>query len=695
VIHVDRGRTPEPEILRSQLVYDVLERARKHFRAEDSRSRQARFMFDPLQISASVLSSLRKLFASKCAFCESPITSEDRPNVHHLRPQQEAIDKDGRVSRAHYWWLAYAWENLYLTCKTCERACGEQFPVNGRRGVPGASVALLREQEIALLLDPCWDVPERHLVFTLHGIVEPTSEIGFTTIELLKLNREALVRARQLAVENADQLASRITHPDELQPLMAPDQPYAAAVRQALAERRDSTMGSVTARDLSAENTYLESRSTGRVMITGNRPFAEPAPQVTPMTLRRLKIDNIRGIEHLDLDLTLREGPWTMLLGENGHGKSTVLRAIALVLMGEKARARLKLGDLDPWIRHGAAEGQIVAWMEGALEPRTIVLRRGARQIVVEGDDMPAAMAAYGAGRLPMLRDPDHLPRRFRVRPRIESLFDPHTRLMPATRWLLSLDPPTFDYAARAIHRLLSEPDSSWLQQDRDDVLLHRDRGPVSLRDLSDGYRAMLTLAADMMSTFLMRFGTLDAAEGIVLVDELSAHLHPRWQMRIVSAFRQAFPRLQVIATTHDPLCLRGLQDGEVIVLRRDTRTQRLYDLPPDEVPPLRGMRVDELLTSEIFGLNSTIDEELDALYHRYYELLARDGRAPGATDELKFLRAELDRHRQFGTTRRERLALEAADRYVAEEGGTSDPAERAVLSESLRSELRSVWAGD
>lgn len=686
VIYVERT-WPAPSSLTSGETLEVLDAAAGHFDAEDSRARQEVFDFPSVEQSRPVTEALTGLFAGKCAFCESPVSASAKRRVHRFRPSQEAIGGDGIVSRSHYWWLAYEWHNLYYACATCMRSAGANFPVRGARGSVGSEVDALRRSEQALLVDPCWDHPGEHLSFNDDGYVEPISSHGTETIKIFRLNREVLVSARREAVGAALSTADReIRTSDDaglIRTILDPSRPYSAAVRQALtgslgAERVQFALAAPVpnvGRRVPGEDVYYE--------------VAPWQPQVEPFRLRRLELRNVRAIKNLEIDFGQDVASWTMLLGENGHGKTTVLRAIAYGLMGDAARGRLRL-DLDEWIRHAEADAEICLWLDGEREPRVLRLRRGRGSAEVIGPDVPAAIAAYGAGRLPPLRGRTGLPRRYRVRPRIENLFDPHAELMPATQWLLSLDDATFDFAARSIRRLLLEPESTVLYREGSHVML--DRGPESrpLDHLSDGYRSVLTLAADLMSAFLMRFGSLDAAEGILLIDELSAHLHPRWQMRIVRAFKEAFPRLQVVATTHDPLCLRGLEEGEVVVLRRDAR-RRVYSLPQEEVPPVRGLRVDELLTSEIFGLNSTVDEEVDGLFDLYYDLLA----TRNDSHRLEQVREQLDRIRQFGTTRRERLALEAADRYLAEEWDVSDTAHREALTHEMRRELRAIWSGE
>jgi predicted ATP-binding protein involved in virulence len=115
-------------------------------------------------------------------------------------------------------------------------------------------------------------------------------------------------------------------------------------------------------------------------------------------------------------------------------------------------------------------------------------------------------------------------------------------------------------------------------------------------------------MVADMCRSLLDHWSNLESAKGVVLIDEIETHLHPRWKMKVMSSLRTAFPNVQFVATTHDPLCVRGLDDGEVIVLTRDDDggVRLLEDLPD-----VSGMRAEQILTSDYFGLSSTADPEV------------------------------------------------------------------------------------
>ncbi|MEZ4863519.1 MAG: AAA family ATPase [Caldilineaceae bacterium] len=89
---------------------------------------------------------------------------------------------------------------------------------------------------------------------------------------------------------------------------------------------------------------------------------------------------------------------------------------------------------------------------------------------------------------------------------------------------------------------------------------------------LSDGQRNMLAMVGDLAikaAQLNPHLGetVLRATPGVVLIDELDLHLHPRWQQHIVEDLRRLFPEVQFIATTHSPFIIQTLRTGELISL--------------------------------------------------------------------------------------------------------------------------------
>jgi hypothetical protein len=273
---------------------------------------------------------------------------------------------------------------------------------------------------------------------------------------------------------------------------------------------------------------------------------------------------------------------------------------------------------------------------------------------------------------------------------KVANLFDPRAALVDPRKWLPSLGSEEFDTVARALRTVLELPEDEEITRRRG-LEIVRGKTRYGLDQLSDGYRSMAIFALDLMQLLLPRWGTIAAAEGIVLIDEIGAHLHPRWQMRVTGLLRQTFPRMQFVATTHDPLCLRGLRDGEVVALRQ--RGRIVYALH-DELPPVEGLAVDQLLTSEHFGLSSTLDSEIQGAFDRYYELIAKGRRSVPERDELSNLADRLDRLQLMGTTLRERLALEAVDEFLAEDGKVDNEEGYIDLKESTRQAALKIWEG-
>jgi predicted ATP-binding protein involved in virulence len=107
----------------------------------------------------------------------------------------------------------------------------------------------------------------------------------------------------------------------------------------------------------------------------------------------------------------------------------------------------------------------------------------------------------------------------------------------------------------------------------RDEIMLRFQDGSLRpFRLLSDGYRLTVAMVADMAwrcVTLNPHLGpaALEETSGVVLIDEIDLHLHPRWQRHVVEDLRRTFPRLQVIATTHSPFIVQSMTSDEVIAL--------------------------------------------------------------------------------------------------------------------------------
>ena len=76
----------------------------------------------------------------------------------------------------------------------------------------------------------------------------------------------------------------------------------------------------------------------------------------------------------------------------------------------------------------------------------------------------------------------------------------------------------------------------------------------------------------------------LEETPGVVLIDELDLHLHPRWQCRVIEDLRRTFPRIQFIATTHSPFLIQSLRSGEELVMLDGQPTAQLGNKTLEEI---------------------------------------------------------------------------------------------------------------
>ena len=102
---------------------------------------------------------------------------------------------------------------------------------------------------------------------------------------------------------------------------------------------------------------------------------------------------------------------------------------------------------------------------------------------------------------------------------------------------------------------------------------------PIPFEHLSDGQRTLLGLFCDIArrAAILNPHFEGEANEktnGVVLIDELDLHLHPKWQMNIIENLKKTFPNIQFICTTHSPILLRSIEKEKIIVLENGEQSK-------------------------------------------------------------------------------------------------------------------------
>lgn len=161
---------------------------------------------------------------------------------------------------------------------------------------------------------------------------------------------------------------------------------------------------------------------------------------------------------------------------------------------------------------------------------------------------------------------------------------------------------------------------------------------------LSQGFQSVISLIADFIGHVWLEADDEvppEEMEGLILIDEIDLHLHPKWQASLIRSLKRAFPRIQFIATTHSPMVLPSLEADEVFVLRQDETTGDVYVENTGEAPRL--MTGSELYGT-FFDLDARFAEDVGRRLARYAYFASNPHRTEAEDQELRRLREELRR---------------------------------------------------
>jgi hypothetical protein len=364
------------------------------------------------------------------------------------------------------------------------------------------------------------------------------------------------------------------------------------------------------------------------------------------MYVRSLRIENLRCFVDAKLDFQFpgreqEDAPdlpnVNLLLGINGAGKTTVLKAVALGLIGDvlpfSGFVPYELVRRSP--RHVEAEARIYSDFiihshpkpghnlelknqvivqrhenEERLRGKDIEVAILMNQIELSGD-VPLFVVGYGSSRYVLGASQfeplsSQLKRRSLRYQRIAGLFEDHLGLTPLGAWLPRASKSHVRDVETLLNDLLPEEAHFSGEMENDDYLFQHCGVSVPLGALSDGYRAYIGWISDLLynlSSSAPKGVSLREIRGVVLVDEIDLHLHPEWQRDVIPKVARTLPNLQFIFTTHSPIVAGTLSSQNIFVLDMDgqgTSTVRQLE------EPIHGRNADQILLSPYFKLKTT-----------------------------------------------------------------------------------------
>jgi len=402
------------------------------------------------------------------------------------------------------------------------------------------------------------------------------------------------------------------------------------------------------------------------------------------MRIDQIELHNFRNFEQQTFRFP---SLFTVVIGENGKGKSTLLQALRLMvgtvfsaftetkpiyIQSEDVR-RIELENrfapqLPAEIRaSGSLKNQPIDWerikrsfngeSSGSRNLHAILssLEKQINTQLIDDVDLPV-LAFFSTARIGIepKKDVPLKTKGSKIADGYEGCLDAQPNKDRAFSWIKSNYYKSLkgqnDRLLKAVLDAISQCVPNWTavewDEDSDDLLgiyRHEDGSEtrMPLYYLSDGLRTMASMAAEIAYRCVILNDQLGSeavkqSAGIVLIDELDIHLHPNWQRHVVRDLKAAFPNIQFVATTHSPFIVQSLDSSELINLDMAT------DLQP------KDLSVDEV-SEAIMGVDSPYsieNQQAENVSTAYFQKLDDLGKEPekkqSLFDELDQMEAKI-----------------------------------------------------
>jgi hypothetical protein len=391
------------------------------------------------------------------------------------------------------------------------------------------------------------------------------------------------------------------------------------------------------------------------------------------MYIRKVEIKNIRSIADFSMEFPEgKEAGWHVLIGDNGAGKSTILQSMAMGLIGPGEVLRLN-PTWESWVKKGQDQAsiEIIYRREDKPDlPDPIRSRNEAHislSVIRGGADEPFFLEKakgiwheggvshkgkrFSCGFGPfrrftggdILADDQTTP----LTP-FETLFKPEVILTSSLTWIKDQYTRSFEKDKKAqevldiLKNLIASggllPNQLKIDKITADGVFFKDADGVVLHitELSDGVKSILALTFELcrllfdkynifeVNNYMLQNGVINVA-GVVLIDEIDAHLHPTWQTRIGQWFTHYFPNLQFIVTTHSPLICRACEKGSIWRLAAPGNDRISGEVTGEDKDKLIYGDVLDAYETDVFGAKITRGEEGREKQDEYRSLVYKE----------------------------------------------------------------------